>query len=106
MPRHARLAMLILVLFSLAAIFAQAQPTNPSFYGTITQGGRPAPGYQLFVTGPASAGPSVTDGFGRFALFGLPAGQYNCVVRTSSGAIVWSQQVSIPLGAFSIDIKK
>jgi hypothetical protein len=105
MPRHARIAMLMVVLCSLAAISAQAQPTNPSFYGTITRGGRPAPGYQLFVTGPASAGPSVTDGFGRFALFGLPAGRYNCVVRTSGGAVVWSQQVSIPSGAFSIALQ-
>jgi hypothetical protein len=79
------------------AISAQAPGALPSVYGTVLHGnGMPAAEYQVFVSGPVSVGPSMTDSAGRFALWEVPPGQYICTVETLNGYIVWRAMVQIP----------
>lgn|GEM_PF-5786649 len=99
MARHFRLSIIAAVVIVVVATSAQAQAPGavPSFYGTVLhRNGMPAVEYQVFVSGPVSVGPSMTDSGGRFALWEVPPGQYMCTVRTLQGNIVWQVMVQIP----------
>ena len=98
MAGHFRLSMIAAVVIVVVAASAQAQPGSvPSFYGMVLhKGGMPAVEYQVFVSGPVSVGPSITDSGGRFALWEVPPGQYICTVRNLQGNIVWQVTIQIP----------
>lgn len=100
--------LLIGCMLASAALPAVAQ-MPPSVWGALAiyQGnGRPVPatGYVVYLYSSRIgwSRPSYTDGYGRYAHYGVPAGKYLLHIRNYQNQVVWQQDVMVGSGPTQI----
>ena len=92
---------LIIAILSTFPLAAHAQ--NLSLSGCIYKynhyGPYPIPivGYQIFIFSQMTQwiGPAISDGYGRYAFYNVPSGQYLMIIRNGSYQL-WQQMVIVP----------
>ena len=94
MKKNLLVAMLSLLLFALGALPAWSQTVSAQVEGTVTQSGTPLPNVSVVLTnkGTGKVFKVKTDKNGKFMTVGVPYGEYEVEVISSSGEKLFHQK--------------
>lgn len=94
MKKNLIVAMLSLLLFALGALPAWSQTVTAQVEGTVTQSGTPLPNVSVILTnkGTGKVFKIKTDKNGKFMAVGVPYGEYEVEVISSSGDKLFHQK--------------